>query len=70
MKTWNPFVVIENSATGPSANDTHVVVLRVKDCYDIEMFQGTEVDCYKECHELNKRIRISLSDFIEGKFNP
>jgi hypothetical protein len=67
MKTWQPFIVVENAALGLVSSNTHVVVLRVKDCLDMEVFQGKEVECFKEAYELNHRVRVSLSDFIEGK---
>ena len=67
MKTWQPFIVIENPYTGPANIETHMVVLRVKDSKDLEFYEGTEINCYKEVHELNRRLRISLSDFVEGK---
>jgi hypothetical protein len=67
MKTWNPFIVKEIESTGsPSNKNTHVLVLRVKDCYDLEIFQGTEVECFKEAHEINYRLRVSLKDFVDG----
>lgn len=68
MKNWQPFIVIEKELNAPSNNpNTHAVVLRVKDCFDMEILEDTESNCYKKAYELNYRVRISLSDFIQGK---
>jgi hypothetical protein len=67
MKAWQPFIVVENPYAGSANIETHMVVLRVKDSKDLEFSEGTEINCYKEAHELNRRLRISLSDFVEGK---
>ncbi len=68
MKNWQPFIVVEKKQIVPPGNQaTHEVVLRVKDCFDFFILEGLETECFKEAYALNKRIRISLSDFVEGK---
>jgi hypothetical protein len=67
MKKWQPFIVLEKELVAPPQNTaTHVIVLRVKDCIDLEILEDTEVNCYKTAYELNKRLKISVSDFLEG----
>jgi len=68
MKAWNPFIVKEIELKVPPRNpNTHVVVLRVDHCVDQVILEDNEVNCYNEAHSLNEKIRLSLSDFIEGK---
>ena len=67
MSKWQPFIVVEKKQIVPPSNPaTHEVILRVKDCLDIFILEGVEADCFKEAYELNRRIRICLSDFVEG----
>lgn len=68
MNPWQPFVVVKKERQAPPGNsNTHVVVLRVKDCLDTEILEDTELNCYKEAQELNSKIRVSLNNFVEGK---
>jgi hypothetical protein len=67
MKAWQPFIVVENPYAGSANIETHMVVLRVKDSKDLELYEGTEINCYKEAHELNDALRISLNNFVNGK---
>ena len=64
MKKWQPFIVVENNRPGPG--ETHKVVLRVKDCEDLDIFEASEVDCFKTAYEMNSRVRVSLKDFTDG----
>lgn len=67
MSKWQPFIVVQKAQIAPPNNPaTHEVVLRVKDCIDVFILEGVESDCFKEAYELNRRIKISLSDFVEG----